>query len=231
MTARRIPILVHLAGAALASALAAYWVLRLIAPAPSMIAPSAPAATFREPDAGLAARLMGEVSSAPIAASLNIQVSGVFAAAADSSAVIAVEGRPPRAVLLGREVASGFRLVEVRPDGITLEHEGARTKYTVPAATLAKATSSAPMFTREGDTLTAPSVETATTAKAAADVPRQTGVGSAQPGATLITAPAAPAAAVAEEPGTTPGRAMRRQGAPPTQPAPPVQPGSAPPGG
>lgn len=229
MTARRIPILVHLVGAALASALAAYWVLRLMAPAPSMVAPTANATTFREPDAGLAARLMGEVSSGPAASSLNIQVSGVFAAAADSSAVIAVEGRPARAVLLGRDVAPGFRLVEVRPDGITLEHEGVRTNYAVPAPALAKATSSAPMFTRQGDTLTAPSQEVSATAKTALDASRPV-VSAAQPVA--VTPPAGAAAgAVAEEPATTPARPTRGRPATPGQPAPFAQPGNPPPGG
>jgi len=218
MTARRIPILVHLAGAALASALAAYWALRLIAPAPSMVAPSAPAATFREPDAGLAARLMGDVGSGPMASSLNLQVSGVFAAATDSSAVIAVEGRPARAVLLGRDVAPGFRLVEVRPDGITLEHEGVRTKYVVPAPTLAKATSSAPMFTREGDTLTAPSQEVSATARAALEASHPAAAG------------AAPGSA-SEEPGATAPRASRPRPGAPVPATPIAQPSSQPSGG
>jgi len=60
-------------------------------------------------------------------------------------------------VLLGREVAPGLRLVEVRRDGVTLEHDGARTQYDVPALSVAKSSSAAAMFRREGDTLTAPS--------------------------------------------------------------------------
>ncbi|HYA66124.1 MAG TPA: type II secretion system protein N [Burkholderiaceae bacterium] len=225
MTARRIPILVHLAGAALASALAAYWVLRLMAPAPSMVAPPAPVASFREPDAGLAARLMGDVGSGPAASSLNIQVGGVFAAATDSSAVISVEGRPPRAVLLGRDVAPGFRLVEVRPDGITLEHEGVRTKYVVPAPTLAKATSSAPMFTREGDTLSAPSQD--------ASAPGKVGLDASRPSASSgppVAAQVPPGGAVSEEPAATPSRAARPRQSGPAQPATNTLPGNPPPG-
>ena len=222
MTARRIPILTHLVGAALASALAAYWVLRLVAPAPSMVAPTAPVASFREPEAGLAARLMGDVGSGPVASSLNVQVSGVFAAATDSSAVLSVEGRPPRAVLLGRDVAPGFRLVEVRPDGITLEHEGVRTNYVVPAPTLAKATSSAPMFTREGDTLTAPSQDASAAGKAGLDASRPT-ASSAPPGGA--------AGAPTEEPVAMPTRAARPRQGVPAQPTPATPPGSQTPGG
>lgn len=230
MTARRIPILVHLVGAALASALAAYWILRLMAPTPLVVTPTAPAATFREPDAGLAARLMGEVSSGPVASSLNVQVSGVFAAAADSSAVIAVEGRPQRAVLVGHDVAPGFRLVEVRPDGITLEHEGVRTRYAVPAPALAKATSSAPMFTREGDTLTAPSQDVSVAAKTAFDSSHPT-TSAPQSATAPMTPPGASPGALTEEPATTPGRVSRTRPAGPAQPMPLAQPGSPPPGG
>jgi len=230
MTARRIPILVHLVGAALASALAAFWILRLMAPAPSMVTTTAPVATFREPDAGLAARLMGEVVSGPVASSLNIQLSGVFAAGADSSAVIAVEGRPPRAVLLGREVAPGFRLVEVRSDGITLEHDGVRTKYAVPAPALAKAASSAPMFSREGDTLTAPSQDVSAAGKTALDASRPITSG-AQPAATLMPPAGGATGAAAEEPAATPGRPTRFRPGAPAQPAPIVQPAAPPAGG
>lgn len=225
MTARRIPILVHLVGAAVASALAAFWILRLMAPAPSMLPPTAPGMTFREPDAELAARLMGEVSSGPVASSLNVQVSGVFAAGADSSAVIAVDGRPPRAVLLGRDVAPGFRLVEVRPDGITIEHDALRSKYAVPAPALAKATTSAPMFSREGDTLTAPSQDVSAAGKTALDASRPV-AGGAPPAATLMPPGGAALGSAAEEPATGPGRTTRLRPGAPVQPAPVVQPGA-----
>jgi len=166
MTTRRSPLLIHLLGAAAASALAAYWVLRLLAPGSSIVPPAAPAVAIREPDAGLAGRLFGDVSSGPAAVSLNVQVTGVFAAGADSSAVVAVEGRPSRAVLLGQEVAAGLRLVEVHPDGVTLEHDGVRTHYAVPPLSVATSTAPAAMFRRDGDTLTAPSQDPASAAKA-----------------------------------------------------------------
>jgi len=157
MSSRPTPILVHLLGAAAAAALAAYWVLRLAAPASPIVAVTASAIAIREPDARLAARMFGDLSNGPAASAVNIQVSGVFAAGRDSSAVIAVEGRPARAVLLGRDVAPGMRLVEVRPDGVTIERDGARSQYAVPPASIAQSSVPSAMFRRDGDTLTAPS--------------------------------------------------------------------------
>ncbi|SPE31798.1 conserved exported hypothetical protein [Burkholderiales bacterium] len=234
MTARRIPILLHLLGAAAASALAAYWVLRLLAPAPSIVPPAAPAVAIREPDAVLAARMFGDVSSGPAAASLNVQVTGVFAAGADSSAVVAVEGRPSRAVLLGREVAPGLRLVEVRRDGVTLEHDGARTQYDVPALSVAKSSSAAAMFRREGDTLTAPSQDVSSPgAKASGSV--RSLVNSALLPASQAAPPVPPGGVGRLAPDETPmpGRPAQPGSNPPYIPMPGVAPGSgaAPPGG
>ena len=161
MSARRTPIAVHLLGATLAGALAAYWGLRLAAPASPIAPAAASAVALQLPDARLAARLFGDVSSGPVANAVNVQVSGVFAAGREASAVIAVEGKPARAVLLGQEVVPGLRLVEVRPEGVTLERDGARSQYAVPPPTLAKSSLAVPMFRRDGNTLTAPSQEQA----------------------------------------------------------------------
>jgi general secretion pathway protein C len=177
--------LVHLLGAAVASALLAYWVLRLIAPATPAAPASAPAAVAREPDAALAARMFGDVGSGPLASALNVQVSGVFAAGKSSSAVIAVDGKPPRAVLLGQEVAMGVRLTEVRPDGVTLERDGARSQYSVPAAAIAKASAPMTTFRREGATLTAPSLDVGASGKAPAMAVQNAPAGAAQPSSAM----------------------------------------------
>jgi len=214
MTARRTPLLVHLLGAAAASALAAYWVLRLLAPGSSIVVPPAPAVTIREPDAVLAARMFGDVSSGPAASSVNVQLSGVFAAGRDSSAVVSVDGRPSRAVLLGREVAPGVRLVEVRRDGVTLERDGARTQYDVPELSVAKSSSPAPMFRREGDTLTAPSQDVAPGSKPSGTVRSLVNTTPVPAPAGLPAMPAPPGGLgrIAPDEAPTPGR--------PAQPAP-----------
>lgn len=168
MNRRPTPLAVHLIGAALASAVAAYWVLRLIAAAPAVVAAAPGAVLLRDPDPALAARLFGDLNTGPALASRNVQLGGVFFAGKQSSAVIAVDGRPARAVLLGQEAAPGMRLVEVRADGIVLDGDGRRTQYAVPPIAVAKSSASAPLFRREGNTLTAPSQEPAPSARGAA---------------------------------------------------------------
>ena len=161
MNPRRTPIYVHLLGAALAAALVAYWALRLLVHAEAPVPAAGPAALVRDPDPSLAARLFGDLNSGPAVTARNIQVSGVFASGRASSAVIAVDGRPPRAVLIGQEAAPGLRLVDVRDDGVTLDGDGARSSYSVPPIALARPSSPAPGYRREGNTLTAPSLEAA----------------------------------------------------------------------
>jgi len=162
MKLRQTPITVHLLGAAAASALAAYWILKLVSNPVTPVAPVAgPALALREPDPRLAARLFGDLNSGPAAVARNIQVNGVYAAGRTSAAVIAVDGKPSRAVLLQQEAAPGLRLVEVRPDGVTLEVDGVRTDYAVPPVSVARASAPAPIFRRDGNTLTAPMLDPA----------------------------------------------------------------------
>jgi general secretion pathway protein C len=161
MASRRTPLYIHLLGAAAASALAAYWVLRLLSPAPPVLPAVGAAVVVRDPDPRLAARMFGDVNGGVVVITRNVQVSGVYVAGKNSSAVVAVDGKPPRAVLLGREAAPGLRLVDVRADGITLEGDGVRTDYAVPLPSLAHASAPVPLFHRDGDVLTAPSQDAA----------------------------------------------------------------------
>jgi hypothetical protein len=160
MKLRQTPILIHLLGAAAASALAAYWVLHLLtAPASPVVPVGGPALAVRDPDPHLAARLFGDLNSGSAAIARNVQVSGVYVAGSASSAVIAVDGRPSRAVLLGQDAAAGLRLMDVRADGITLESDGARTEYAVPPVSVARSSTPVPLFRRDGNSLTAPMLE------------------------------------------------------------------------
>jgi general secretion pathway protein C len=194
MTTQQTPILIHMLGAALACALIALWALRLLAPGPPAVPAPAPAAVVREPDARLAARLFGDVGGGAIARDVNVQVSGVFAAGKDSSAVLSIDGKPARAVLLGQEVAAGTRLVAVHPDGVTLERDGAQARYVVPPAAVAAASAPLVSFRREGATLTAPSVEPAPSARSPAvdrgAAPTAPAVPSAAPPPAMLQAPA-----------------------------------------
>jgi general secretion pathway protein C len=159
-------ILMHVVGAALAGAIAAFWVLRLIAHPTPPAPPPLAQAVVREADPALAGRMFGDVGARQAAPTLNVEVSGVFASGKASSAVVTIDGKPARAVLLGQEVAPGVTLAEVRPDGILLEREGERTSYSVPPLEIATASEPVNTFRREGAVLTAPSMDTPPTARA-----------------------------------------------------------------
>jgi hypothetical protein len=156
--------LLHLSMLALVCAIGTYWAIRILTPAPASVPPPQPAAVMREADPVLAARMFGLVQAAPVVQqALNVQALGAYAAGRDSAAVLAVGGKPARVYLLNQEVSSGARLVEVRKDAITIEQGGVRRELALPpqqALGLGGAPSP-PGYTREGSTLTAPSVAAA----------------------------------------------------------------------
>lgn len=150
---------VHVVMLAVVCAIAAYWAIRIVTPQPSAAPPPLAAPPPRDPDPVLAARMFGLVQAAPTAVVANVQVSGVFAAGADSTAVLIVDGKPARAYLVGQEVAPGTRLVEVRPDGVTLEAAaGGRQELQVPPRQVASfgGTPPPPAYSLSGNTLSAP---------------------------------------------------------------------------
>jgi hypothetical protein len=151
---------VHLLFFAGVVAIGAYWGVRIFTPAPSTAPPPLPPPPLRDPDAALAARMFGKVAVNPVAVATNIQGVGAFAAGKDSSAVLAVDGKPPRVYLIGQEVVPGTRVVTVTQEVVVLESPAGRQEVRLPPPP-AVAMSGAPPpqnFSREGNTLTAPSV-------------------------------------------------------------------------
>lgn len=151
----------HLAALASVSAIAAYWAIRILTPPPASAPPPLAAPPPREPDPVLAARMFGlvQIAQAPVAS--NVQVAGVFAAGADSSAVLIVDGKPARVYLLGQEVAPGMTLAAVSPDGVTLASGGGRShELRLPPRPVVSMGEAAPTpaFKREGNTLSAPNL-------------------------------------------------------------------------
>ncbi len=151
--------LLHLVLFALIAAIGAYWAVRIMTPQPIAAPPPLAAPPPREPDPVAAARMFGLIQMVAAAIS-NIQVAGLFAAGKDSSAILSVDGKPPRAYVLGQEISAGTVLLEVRPDGVTLERSGARQELRAPsrAASMPLSThtppTAAPAFQRQGNTLT-----------------------------------------------------------------------------
>lgn len=149
----------HVTMLALVCAAGAYWAIKIATPPPIAAPPAMAAPAPRQADAVLAARMFGLVQ-APVTALSSVQVAGVFAAGKDSAAILAVDGKPGRVVLLGQELTPGTRLVGVQPEGVTLETSGGRQEMRMPPRPPVSFGGSAPPaagFTREGNTLTAPS--------------------------------------------------------------------------
>ncbi|MBK9243523.1 MAG: hypothetical protein IPM30_01470 [Burkholderiales bacterium] len=153
--------LLHLSMLALVCAIGTYWALRILTPSPASMPPPQPAAVLREADPTLAARMFGLVQAAPVSRqAMNVQAIGVYAAGKDSAAVLAVDGKPARVYLLNQEVFNGARLVEVRKDAVTIEQAGTRREVAMPVQPALGVGGPPPpaAYTREGITLTAPSV-------------------------------------------------------------------------
>jgi general secretion pathway protein C len=149
---------VHLVFFALVMAIAAYWGVRIFTPAPTAAPPPLPPPPVRDPDPVAAARMFGKVERIQAVTS-NIQAVGAFAAGKDSSAVLSVDGRPARVFLLGQDVAPGMKLAAVTAEGVVLDAGGARQEIRLPARAVAAfgGAPPPPNFTRDGNTLSAPS--------------------------------------------------------------------------
>lgn len=128
--------LVALALSGVLGATVAWWALQLFAPPIAIAPPGSLADQHGAPDLTASARLFGEpvgtrTASAP-AAMANIQVLGVAASAVRGSAVIAVDGKPARAYMVGDAVTTDARLIEVRADHAIVEQRGARVELVAP---------------------------------------------------------------------------------------------------
>lgn len=118
MTARLMTLLIWAAVAGTG----VYWGLRLFTH-PTAVPGGAAVAIAAPPAAGSLVRLLGEPPAAPVAgdnaaplADSRFKLVGVVAprgAAASGLALISVDGQPPRAVAVGRELEPGLRLLTV----------------------------------------------------------------------------------------------------------------------
>src|SRR5512134_947843 len=150
---------VHLLFFAGVVAIGAYWSIRIFTPAPTSAPPPLPPPPLRDPDAAAAARMFGKVEVAQVAVAANIQSLGAFAAGKNSSAILVVDGKPPRVFLVGQEVVPGTRLVSIESEVIVLDSPSGRQEVRLPPRPAVAMSGGAPAqnFTRDGNTLTAPS--------------------------------------------------------------------------
>ena len=122
---KRLPLFVSVLAVVLLSASLAYWGLQLFKPRQRAIA--APPVQAAAPLNIEAAKGLfgGQIT---VAAVSNYQLKGVVAArngGNDSAAIIVVDGQPPLALGVGREVVAGVTVKEVHPKYVLLSEGGA----------------------------------------------------------------------------------------------------------
>lgn len=185
---------VHLLFFALVMAIAAYWGVRIFTPAPTAAPPPLPPPPIRDPDPVATARMFGKVEVIQQVAT-NIQAVGAFAAGKDSSAVLSVDGKPARVFLLGQDVVPGTKVIDVTPEVVVLQSSsGARQEVRLPARAVASfgGAPPPPNFTRDGNTLTAPSLGPSAVPRSPVPMPQ----------------PAPPPAVPAQQPGVAPSQSQ-----------------------
>ncbi len=148
----------------------AYWALQLLAP-PVAIAPTGSLVdTQSAPDLGAAQALFGSTSAEPSAAvsvPVDVRVLGVAASPVRGSAVLVVDSGAARAFLVGDDVGSEMRLVEVRSDTAVLERRGVRIELPAPQRPSVALLSSGPVPTGASPAEALPALETAPASEAA----------------------------------------------------------------
>ena len=118
---KRMPLILSLFALIALSASTAFWVMRLMEPVQRpMAAITEPPPV--DPSADAAATLFG--GQAVTAAPSSYQLTGVVAAGRDSVAILVADGQPPRALMVGREIASGVTVKEVHPKYVMLSEGG-----------------------------------------------------------------------------------------------------------
>jgi general secretion pathway protein C len=150
---------VHLLFFAGVVAIGAYWSVRIFTPAPTSAPPPLPPPPLRDPDAAAAARMFGKVEVAQAVVAVNIQAVGAFSAGKQSSAILTVDGKPARVYLVGQEVVPGTRLAAIEAEVVVLDSPSGRQEVRLPPRPAVAMSGGPPPqnFSRDGNTLTAPS--------------------------------------------------------------------------
>jgi general secretion pathway protein C len=136
---KRLPLLMSLLGVILLAASLAYWILQLYQPPQRPLA-AVPHSAMPDPAIDAAATLFGGQIATANASSY--QLTGIVSAGRESVAIIVAEGSPPKALVVGKELASGITLAEVHPRYVMLSDGGVMKRLdlatdTKPAAPMA----------------------------------------------------------------------------------------------
>ena len=118
---KRLPFLFTLLAVIALSASIVYWVMEFYQPKQRPMAPVV-AARIAEPSAEAAATLFGGQASAIVISSYKL--TGVISSGREGVAILLADGQPPRAVQVGKQIASGVVLKEVWPKYVMLSEGG-----------------------------------------------------------------------------------------------------------
>ena len=125
------------------SATLAYWIVQWTAPLPRAV--SAPPKNERAtPPISAAASLFGGRS--PGSTIANVQLRGVVhsGSLSDSVAIIAVEGKPPRALMLNSEIVPGMIVKQILNKTVVVSEKGAERELSLPAFAAQESNSTVP---------------------------------------------------------------------------------------
>lgn len=127
---KRLPALLSLLLFLALCASLAYWLLQWLAPAPRPVA-APPVAQRPMPPLSAAFTLFGGNSQS---GATTVQLRGIIHSgrARDSVAIIAVEGKPPRALHVRSEVTPGVELKEIRARTVILSERGSDREVVLP---------------------------------------------------------------------------------------------------
>jgi hypothetical protein len=126
------------------SATLAYWIVRWTAPVPRAV--SAPPKSERTtPPISAAASLFGGRSSGS-ATIANVQLRGVVhsSSLSDSVAIIAVEGKSPRALTVNSEIVPGVIVKQILNKTVVVSEKGAERELSLPAFAAQESNSTMP---------------------------------------------------------------------------------------
>lgn len=108
------------------------WAMQLFKPVPRrIVAPAMPAASALV-ELGAAASLFGGRKASGQAANYVLRGVVVARKAGDSAAIIAVDGKPPRALPVGAEVVPGVTVKEIHPEFVLLSEGGGERRVPLP---------------------------------------------------------------------------------------------------
>jgi general secretion pathway protein C len=156
----------------------AYWIPQWTAPAPRAV--SSPVKTEQaQTPVSAAANLFGGGSEGTAMA--NVQLRGVVHSgrASDSVAIIAVEGKPPRALRVNSEIAPGLKIKQILNKTVVVLDQGAERELSLPS------------FSAQESAVTAQPVTSSSTITPQANAPAVVSPGPSSSGGQGINSPGA----------------------------------------